>query len=82
MTATPTVIDITEAHPQAVKIPVRELRAGMTVWSIWGRPYTLDKVTHFKHGCRIYRSDGQVEWFNYRDLLDGTEAMFTVGTSD
>lgn len=79
LTNAPAVVEIADVRPEATKITVRELRAGMTVWSIWGKPYSLDKVTHFKHGCRIYRSDGEVEWFDYRDIFDEDEATFTVG---
>lgn len=79
---TPVTVDITEVHPEATKVPVRELRAGMSIWSIWGKAYALDKVTHFKHGCRTYRSDGEVEWFDYRDPFDDTESLFTVGIPD
>lgn len=75
----PAVVEIADVHPEASKITVRELRAGMAVWDIWGNAYTLDKVTHFKHGCRLYRSDGEVEWFDYLDALDEGEQTFTVG---
>lgn len=79
MTTTPATIDITTAEPQATTIAIRDLRAGMTVWTVMGQPDVLTKVTHFTHGCRVYRSDGTVEWFDYRHPLDGAEQTFTVG---
>lgn len=74
----PVTVDLVDVQPHAVRTTVRELQPGMTVWDIWGNDYTLDRVTHFRHGARIYRSDGEVEWFDYRTWDDSAEQTFTV----
>lgn len=74
----PAVVNIADVHDGATQVSVRELRAGMSVWDIWGNEYSLERVTHFKHGCRTYRSDGEVEWQDYRDAHDANERAFTV----
>lgn len=73
----PAAVEIADVHANAVKVPTRDLAPGMTVWDIWGTEYTLDRVTHYTHGCRTRRSDGEVEWQDYR-TYDDTERMFTV----
>lgn len=73
----PVTVNISEVHADATQVTVRDLGAGMTVWDIWGNEYTLDRVTHFKNGCRTRRSDGEMEWFDYIDVL-GRERTFTV----
>lgn len=73
----PAAVNISEVRTNTSSVATRNLEAGMTVWDIWGNEYTLDKVTHFKHGCRTTRSDGEVEWFDYTDVL-GDEQIFTV----
>lgn len=77
----PAAVNISEVQPDTSSVATRNLEAGMTVWDIWGNEYTLDKVIHFKHGCRTTRSDGEVEWFDYTNVL-GEEQTFTVRLAD
>jgi len=79
MTTTPATIDVTAVEPTAVTIPTRQLRAGMTTWTVMGQPDTITKVTHFTHGVRTYRADGTVEWFDYQHPLHGTDQTIAVG---
>ena len=74
---TPVTVDISKVRSNTSRVATRDLAAGMTIWDIWGNEYTLDKVTHFKHGCRTYRSDGEVEWVDYLNFR-GDEQIFTV----
>jgi len=82
MTHTPATVDIATATPSATTIPIRQLHAGVTLWTVMGIPESIDKVTHFKRGCRVYRTDGTVEWFDYQHPLDGAEQTITVGLPD
>lgn len=63
-------VDLTEAHPAAVRGVAADLRTGDTVYDTFGRPYRLQLVTrHRGGGITTKRADGWVDSFQLTDPI-------------
>lgn len=74
-------IDITEAVPTAVKIPVADLRPTDKVFDIFGGAHGLLWVRHYKTCARFRREDAppyHIESFGYGEDSHGGGTMTVI----